>query len=130
MPFNPSGRADGAGSAFRHRREMPRALVVRPDGGAPGQVLAEDIMVAERVAEEAEPVEPAAARLLGIRMAGEAAYHRDVGIDAVADRDARLGLDDVVIFAHPFDGFGGIDEREGERADAPPRPLPARPPAR
>src|SRR5260370_12350672 len=123
MSFDLSRRADGASSAAGNREQVPSPLVVRPDVGAPGQVLAEDIMMAERVAEEPESIEPPAARLLGIRMAGEAAYHRDVGVDAVADRDARLGLDDLVIFAHPFDGFGGIDEREGERADAVARRL-------
>src|SRR5260370_37042055 len=103
MSFDLSRRADGASSAAGNREQVPSPLVVPPDVGAPGQVLAEDIMVAERVTEEPESVEPPAARLLGIGMAGEAADHRDVGIYAVADRDARLGFDDVVVFAHPFD---------------------------
>src|SRR5207248_7240111 len=46
MPLDLLGRADGAGAPARDRQKIAGPLVVRPDAGAPGQVLAEDVMMA------------------------------------------------------------------------------------
>ncbi len=85
-------------------------------------MVAEDVVVAKRVTEEAEAVETAAARLLAVRMARETGHHGDVGVDGVTQRHARIRLDDVVVFGHPFHRLALIDEGEGERAE----PMPCR----
>ena len=73
--------------------------------------------VAERVTEEAEAIEAAADRLLLIGVARHAGHHRDIRIDAVADRHALRRLDDVVVFLHPFRRLLRFEEREGQRAE-------------
>ena len=81
------GRADAAASAGvgQQRRAPSRS---GPDVGAPGLVGPEDVVVAEPVAEEAEAVLAAPARLRLVLVAGEARHHGDVGVDRVADRHA------------------------------------------
>ncbi len=61
-----------------------------PKVGASGPVLAEERVIAERIAEEAEAVEPAADRFGLVRVARHAGHDRDVRVDAVADRHALL----------------------------------------
>ena len=80
-------------------------------------MLAEDVVVAQRVAEEAEAVETAAARLLRVGVAGEARDHGDVGVHRMAERHAVVRLDDVVVLGHPLDRLALVDEGEGERAE-------------
>ena len=65
--------------------DLQKAL---PQIGAAGPMLAEQCVIAERVAEEAEPVEPAADRFGLLLMAGHAGDDRDIRIDAMADRHA------------------------------------------
>jgi hypothetical protein len=48
-------------------------------------------------------------------MAGEARYHRDVGVDGVADRHT-LALERLVVVVDPVARFRRVDEREGEGA--------------
>ena len=76
-------------------------------------MLAEEGVIAERITEEAEPIEPAADRFGLIGMARHAGDDRDVGIDGVADRHAIGGFDDRVIFLDPFRGLLGFEKREG-----------------
>src|SRR5262249_62421919 len=73
MPLDLLGRADRARAAASHRQEVAGFLVVLPNVRAAGQVLAEDVIMAERVAEEAEAVEAAPARFLRVGVTGEAA---------------------------------------------------------
>ena len=80
-------------------------------------MLAEDIVMREAVAEEAEAVLAAAARFHLVGMHREAGDHGDVGIDRVADRHAFL-LEDAVVVVDPLPGLARIDEGEGQRADA------------
>src|SRR5262249_40322180 len=76
-------RADAAVGAGR-RQGRPRLLEIGPDVGAARLVLAEDVMMRERIAEEAEAVLAAPHRLGTIVMDGEARHHGDVRIDGVA----------------------------------------------
>src|SRR6185312_5368308 len=79
-----------------------------------------DVVMRQRIAEEAEAVLAAPPRLLAIGMHRESRDHGDVGIDGVADRHALL-LEDTVIVIDPLLRLDRIDEGEGERADAEPR---------
>src|SRR6267154_5638259 len=109
-------RADAVVGAGRRQR-MPRLFEVGPDVGAARFVLPEDIMMREAIAEETQTVLAAAARFRLISVYREARHHRDVGIDRVADRYAFL-LENPVVVIDPLPGFAGIDEGEGQRADA------------
>ena len=109
-------RADAVIGAGRRQR-MARLLEIGPDVGAARLVLAEDVVVRQAVAEEAQAVLAAAARLHLVRVHGEAGHHRDVGIDRVPDRHALL-LEDAVVVVDPLPRLARVDEREGQRADA------------
>src|SRR5438105_302864 len=109
-------RADAVIGAGRRQR-MPRLLEIGPDVGTSRSVFAEDVVMRQAVAEEAQAVFAAAARFRLIRMQGKAGHHGDVGIDGVADRHAFL-LEDAVIVIDPLPRLAGIDERKGQRADA------------
>ena len=98
-----------------------RLLEAFPDPRHAGLVLAEDVIVAERIAEIAEAVRAAPLRLLRVVMDREAGTHGDIGVDRVADGHAFLGPDDGVVFLDPLPGHIRVDEGEGERADAGPR---------
>src|SRR5438128_6505685 len=89
----------------------------RPDVRASRLVLAEDVVMAEGELEEAEAVGPAAARLLGAAVAGEAGDHGDVRVDGMPDGHA-LALEGLVVVVDPGLGLGGIDEGESQGADA------------
>src|SRR6516165_11501019 len=80
-------------------------------------MLAEEGVIAERITEEAESIEPAADRFGLIGMARHAGDDRDVGVDGVADRYAIRGFDDAVIFLDPFCRLFGFEEGKGERAE-------------
>src|SRR5690606_16302904 len=95
-----AGRADTAASADL-RQICARYLKAVPDIGSTRSVITVDVVMSERVAEELEAFGAAPLRFGGVRMAGEAGHHGDVGVDAVADRHALLGLDDAVIFLCP-----------------------------
>ncbi|OIQ63241.1 hypothetical protein GALL_552180 [mine drainage metagenome] len=108
-------RADAV--ALGRRQLVAGAFEPVPHIGHARFVLAIDIEVPQREAEILEAF-LAARHGLGFRfMHREPGRHRDVGVDAVADRHAFVRLDDVVVFACPFRGFLGIDEGEGQRAD-------------
>src|SRR5712671_5211184 len=109
-------RADAVIGAGRRQR-MPRFFEIGPDIGASRFVLAEDVMMRKAVAEKPQAVFAAAAGFHFVRVYREARHHRDVGIDRVADRHAFL-LENPVIVIDPLPGFAGIDEGEGQRADA------------
>ena len=111
------GRADATG-ARRYRQQVARLLVFGPDIGAAGGVLPEDVVMAKRVAEEAEAVETAAARFLRVGVAREASHHCDIGVHGMAERHAVVRLDDIVIFGHPLGGLVLIDESERECTEA------------
>src|SRR6202158_3895871 len=96
---------------------MPGLFEISPDVSASRFVLAEDIMMRQAVAEEAQAVFTAAERFHFVWVYREAGHHRDIGIDRVADRHAFL-LEDAVIVIDPLPGLAGIDESEGQRADA------------
>ena len=109
-------RADAMIGAGRRQR-VAGLFEIGPDVGTARLVLAENVMMREPVAEEAQPVLAAAARFLLIRMHREAGHHRDVGIDGMADRHAFL-LEDAVIVVNPLLRLARIDEGKGQRADA------------
>src|SRR5271166_2426999 len=79
------GRADPARSAGLRQRG-PSPFISRPDIGTAGLVLAENIVMRQRVAEELESVLAATFRFLGVGMHREARHHRDIGVDCVTDR--------------------------------------------
>src|SRR5262245_48877162 len=103
-----SGRADagrsleGARQAFRRRRsriEDAAAVLLAElleQAGAAGHRIVGDKGRYGK-AKELEPFHPASDRLLTVRMQRERRYHRDIGIDTVPERHARLTLDDVVV---------------------------------
>src|SRR5262245_44058513 len=72
----------------------------------------------ERVAEEAEAIKPAASSLVAVRVAGEAAYHGDVGVHGMPNRRTLRRFDDIVVFLHPLDRLGRVNERKSQRANA------------
>src|ERR1700722_5682236 len=114
------GRADAV--ALRDiRDEWTSDFEPLPQVGRAWLVLAVDVEMAKREAEILERFQAAGFRFGFVMMDGEAGRHGDVGVHRVADGDAFLGLDDVVIFAGPFARFGWIDEGEGQSADAGPR---------
>jgi hypothetical protein len=85
-----------------------------PQIGDAGLVLAEQRIIAERVAEEAKAVETAADRLVLVAVARHAADQCDVRVDSVADRHALVGLDDRVIFLDPVRRLLGLKEGESQ----------------
>ncbi len=112
-------RADAARAGVLRHGILHR-LEILPDVGAAGLVLAEDIVVAERVAEELEAVQAAPARFVAVMVHGKSGHHADVGVHRMADRHALLA-EDAVVIVHPLLGLLRIDEGKGERADAEPR---------
>ena len=91
--------------------------VLGPDVGRTGTVLAEDVVVPERVAEEVAALETPVERHLLVGMAHHLGDARDVGVDGQSDGDAALGQG-LLVVRHPLRRLLGIDEGEGERADA------------
>jgi hypothetical protein len=81
-------------------------------------VVAEDVVVRERVAEEVRAVDAA---LDGLRLVGRAhhgQHARHLRVDREAAGHAALALDDRVVLVDPRLGLLGLDEREAQRADA------------
>src|SRR5437870_5235507 len=83
-------RAQLVGGADAAAPGIVRQLVLHlqkalPEIGSPGPVLAKERVIAERVAKEAEPVEPAADRFGFLLMTGHAGDDRNIRIDVMAD---------------------------------------------
>ena len=74
-------------------------------------------MMAEPVAEEAEPVHAAALGLFLVLMHGKARHHGNVRVHIIADGHAFF-LEDAVIVVDPFFRLFGIDESKSESPDA------------
>src|ERR1700688_2645374 len=104
------GRANPTRGAGLGQRD-PHLLISRPDIGATRLVLAENIVMRQRITEELESIFAAALRFPGIRMHRETCHHRDIGIDRVADRHA-LSLDDPIVIVDPLFGLCWIDKGE------------------
>src|SRR5260370_20103888 len=124
MPAQFFGRAD----ARRLPYPLPRsreplglvaalALEVRPESAAAGHRVLRHQGI-QRIAEELESLLATSDRLGAILVDREGRDHGDVGVDAVAERDAVLALDDVVIDGTPAPCLVRIDEGESERAEA------------
>src|ERR1044072_230067 len=75
-------------------------------------------------AKELEAFLPAPDRLLAVSVQRECRHHRDIGIDTVPERHARLALDGVVVDLAPGPGLSLVDKRESQRAQS----LARRPP--
>src|SRR5438094_7727501 len=112
-------RADAVGASAEHLGAdlIAHGLERRPDVRAPGFVLAEDVVVSESELEETEAIGAPAPGFLCIAMAREACDHGDVRVHRVADGHT-LALEGLVVVVDPGLGFGGIDKRESQRADA------------
>ena len=80
-------------------------------------MLAEDIVVRQAIAEEAQTVLATAARFHLVRVHGEAGDHRDVGIDRMPDRHAFLP-EDAIVVVNPLPRLAWVDERKRQCADA------------
>ena len=108
------GQPDGATV-----RTTKNARLTAVRGGDPGHVVAEDVVVAEGVAEEVAALEAA----LHGRLLGGGAHHRgdagDVGVHMLTDGHALLGQR-VLVLGDPGDGFLRVDEREGQHGGAEP----------
>src|SRR5262249_9153702 len=117
-----SGRADagrsleGARQAFRRRRgriEDAALLLLEllVQAGAAGPCIVGDKGRYGK-AKDLEAFHPAPDRLLTVSVQRECRYHRDIGIDAVPERHARLALDGVVVDLAPSPGLTLVDEGE------------------
>ena len=112
----------GAASAVMIERAKPtssrRAEELLVDVRAAGTVVAEDVVVRQRVAEEVRAVDAA---LDGLRLVG-GAHHRQharhLRVDREAARHAALAVDDRVVLVDPRLRLLGLDEREAQCADA------------
>src|SRR6476659_1808334 len=96
-------RADAVICAGR-RQGVPCLFEIGPDIGTAGLVLAEDIVMRQAVTEEAQSILAAAARFHFVGVYRKAGYHRDVGIDGMADRHAFL-LEDAIVVLDPLPGL-------------------------
>src|SRR6516225_2533304 len=90
------------------RKRGPYLFVCRPDIGATRRVLAENIMMRQRIAEELESILAPPFCFLGVWMHGEARHHGDIGVNRMTDRDA-LRFDDPIVIIDPLLGLGRID---------------------
>src|SRR5262249_10238398 len=81
------GSADAA-AAWIIRQLVLDLLKALPETGPSRPVLAKDRVIAERVAKEAKPGEPATNGLGPVRVARHPGDDRDIRIDAMADRHA------------------------------------------
>src|SRR6188508_1265291 len=70
------------------------------------------------IAEELETLLSAPRRFLTVGMQRERRHHGDVGIDAMAERHARLALDDVVVDLAPGARLRLVDEGKCQRPQA------------
>jgi hypothetical protein len=91
--------------------------VLAPQVGASRHRVVRDERV-QRIAEELEPFVPAADRFGPVAMNRERRHHREVRVDAVAERHALLRANDVVVDRRPGAGLLRVEEREGERSDS------------
>ena len=98
--------------------------ILGPDIGRAGPVLAEDVVVAERVAEEVASLQAAVERHLLVAVTHHLGHAGDVGVHDQPDRNTTLSQGPLVV-GHPFLRLLGIDEGEQQR-----RRYPSRPPAR
>ena len=114
------GQRRGVG---RYQRACEAALVavgeeLVPHDGAPRLVLAHAVVVGERVAEEVGAVDAAVDRGRLVLVHHHREDDRNGRVHAEAHRHALVGLDDLVVLLDPVSGVLGLDEGEGERADA------------
>ena len=92
-------------------------VVLVPDVGHAGLVLAEHVVVAERVAEEVRAFDAALDRLVLVVVHHHRRHARDLRVDGLAHGDTVLGERRLVV-VDPVGGLFGVDERERERSDA------------
>src|SRR6516165_10370655 len=104
-----AGGADAAAPGIVRQLvlDLQKAL---PEIGAARPVLAKQRVIAERVAKEAKPVEPATDRFALVRVTGHAGDDRNVRIDAMADRQAFVRFDGAVIFLNPLCRLVGVEK--------------------
>jgi hypothetical protein len=114
----PQGRVPGADDLTGEAAASAVPAELVPDAGQRRAVLAEDVVVGERVAEEVGAVDaPLDGRHL-VPVAHEGQDHGDVGVDREARGHAVVGGEDRVVVVHPAARLLGLDEGERERADA------------
>ena len=95
-------------------------LELLPDVRDPRPVVAEHVVVSQRVAEEMGAVDTAFDRRLLVLVQHHRKHHRKARIDGEAGRHALVGPDQGVVLVHPLARLLRLDEGERERADAPP----------
>src|ERR1044072_3700880 len=103
-------RADAARAGV-DRNGVSRLFEIGPDVGTARFVLAEDIVMAERITEEPEAIEAATSGLFAVAMDRETGHHRDIRIHGMADRHTLLFKGSVVII-EPLPGFRWIGKKE------------------
>ena len=91
--------------------------ILGPDIGRTGPVLAEDVVVPERVAEEVASLQAAVECHLLVGVTHHLGHAGDVGVHGEPDGNTALGQGPLVV-GHPFLRLLGIDEGERQRADA------------
>src|SRR5205807_7580546 len=85
--------------------------------GDGGGGAAEDVVVGKGIAEEVGALGAAGDRLLFRGVAHEGGDAGQVGVDSVADGDG-FGFEGPVVVVDPVAGLLGVEEGEGEGADA------------
>jgi hypothetical protein len=96
------------------------ALELLPDVRPPRHVLAEHVVVRERVAEEVGAVDPALDRGGLVLVQHHREHDREVRVQVEPRRHALVRVDQRVVVVHPLLRGLRLDEREGQRADAAP----------
>ncbi len=119
-PARRHGGAEGLaarrqGGRRRVAGPAPALLELRPYVGRRRDVLTEDVVVGQRIAEEVGALDPPADGLvlvLGAHHGGDAG---DLGVDVPPDRHAPVAGGRLVV-VHPGPGVLGFDEGEGQGA--------------
>ena len=105
----------------RHLRVVAHLLALLlkllPNVGLARHMVAEDVEVGQREAEEVAPLHAAADGLLLVRMHHHRRHAGDFRVHRLADGHAFLGQGAPVV-AHPMLGLLRVDEGEGQRPDA------------
>ena len=114
----PSGASLGGDDVAGEADLLAALGELPPDVRAAGHVVAERVVVGERVPEEVQAVDPAVDRRRLVRVAHHRQRHGDVRVDREAGGDAAVGLDPLVVGVDPVLRLLGLDEGEGERPEA------------
>ena len=119
ISFTPSGASSGATIARAKPRSSRFSLELLPDVRHARAVVAEDVVVRERVAEEVRAVDAALDRRRLVGVAHHRQHDGEVRVDREAARHALLGRDQRVVLVDPLPASSGSMNEN----DSAPMPL-------